>query len=196
MQWTRLSEIPKEAFFSKALAQQADGFNERIAKILAGRVRIDQARDELAQQNATSALAAGTLGDQLAAADNTRLGFVHLLGEELRLRRELVAFDDARHAERCAAADRAFSDFEAVKAEIRQKLEAIGYLPGPPEGNSGPCTIQPGMILRNPRVYAARTHAEALFDQTTSRIARNENLAAIQAIETEAARIKQKAAAA
>jgi hypothetical protein len=156
MRWSQLQQVGTHKAYGSKLNGRVDAINEQIARILTNRAGIDESVSKTSDESLES-----LNFDNLLAFPATKAHTISVLQEEIHARRELsTMFKDIRAALR-KAHDAAIATHEKVQAELRQALVGLGYVDAPVTlGVQG--TIEPGWIMKHPKVREARGYIDEL----------------------------------
>jgi outer membrane murein-binding lipoprotein Lpp len=117
-----------------------------------------------------------------------------LIVAECRLRERLTELDTAHRAELSELRGRAFTAFEKARAEIHQKLLALGYRERIP-GVCDVSDIEPIFVFKHPKVRAAHDRNEELGGKINDRSFTQENNAAIAEIKRQLEALRERLSA-
>jgi cell division septum initiation protein DivIVA len=184
-QWTILALLPVEDFYGPKLTKEVKSLNGNIQRLLDRRVECDKRRDELERADVIKVAA---LSDDLRAAR------LDVLQREAQVRRAIDELEEAIHAARGKARDAAIAAHRQATDETREALEGFGYH-RPVEGQPMPCCWTPGMVMAHPRVREAADEAQRLSSMASSRTLKLANATALEVVEGELNREREKALA-
>jgi len=188
MNWTPLAPIDVEPHFPRSLTAALGKINAEIAQIVGLREFHDQRVAELDQLDPAGG------DDDIFLGDDVRTGLFGLLAQEVRLRRRLPALYEEIHKSHLAAADSANSAYAAKQADVRARLESIGYVSADRfEQTAG--KIEPGWIEAHPEVVAARDRLKELQAAARDDAAARANVQSLRLVEARLIDLRKRAAA-
>lgn len=190
MRWSPLQQVGTHKAFGAKLLGRINAINEQIDRILTNRAGIDESVSKTSDESLESLNFDNLLGFPAIKAHTTSV-----LQEEIRVRRELNTLLPEIRAAIRKAHDVAIATHEKVQAELRQALVGLGYVDAPvTHGIQG--TIEPGWIMKHPKVREARGYADELAAMAGSSHQERDNGTAIADVLATLTAIRDRAAAA
>lgn len=157
--WTHVVPLPSYSWLPKPLLARQKKLNARIEELTAGRATCEAERQSLAVASVESINPQQVAPLEVKAARaSDRFGLLQL---ESILRCDLAEYFAEQTAARRKARDEAEAAHEQVRADVRQKLTAIGYVDA---DTPQPGWITPAMVLGHPVVLETRLRVEELAD--------------------------------
>jgi hypothetical protein len=175
-QWSHLSEVPIEDWFSRGLRKSTEDINKRVRALLSARACLDA-------QDAPEVLDMATVDlASLRCRRDDELEHFLLLQTELVLRRDWGTLDDQRRVEMHGELDKRFEAHVEAQTEARAALVKLGYH-DVELTIQDPSKILPIFIMAHPKVFAALGHKDELFARIHDRSQAQANAQALAATE-------------
>lgn len=188
MSWTRIIVPEARKWHTKETAKLRKHLEDQAQQIETNRRSIDEQRKKI-EQTPLEELEP----EAVFHSDIPQHMLFELLKIELSFRQGLATFYGLEDEDRRAEHQKAWEAFEQIQANVRERLEGIGYKSlGVYE--RGPGKIEPGWIMVHPEVIAARDRTNDLKQGSPEHRKINED--AIKSITAEMNRLKRKAVAA
>lgn len=186
--WTRIIPPHKHGWHSKKTAEKRRSLEKQLESIEKNRCSIDGDREKVELTPLEE-----LLPEVLFDSSVPRATLFECLKQELAFRRGLAEFHELQRKDQRREYDRACKAFEDIQADVRSRLESIGFR-SLDRFEQGPGKIEPGMILTHPEVVAARERKENLRHDWDDHAKQNAD--AIEVITKEMHRLKRQAVAA
>ena len=180
----QVPEIAIEPLHPKPLAKKLEAFNAKVQRAAASREAFETTHAEKHEADLRNA----NFDNDLMGA--TRANLTMLLQGELNLRDEYAVLEGETFQALQAAAEKANETHDQARADLAEKLTAIGYLPFPDNGIPVNGSMIPDFFHRHLPTRTAKENMDALRNRLTQRDLATANSEAIEAIEARLTRTR------